>query len=527
MLYRSQFRRCVGLVVMLAAWPALGVRAAEQAFAPAMPLVDAETFLLGRLDVEQVSIPEIHTRMAAILQKVTGDASVAQALAPLAQQATQLRDAFVQAGGREVLAVLSTADIPAGPPLFVLTCGDAARRDGLQAFVAQLVSAAPEKLEVRKHGDLLLLVGTPRTLDRVAALKAVPRAEVSAAAAASSAAPLQLLIVPSANQRRALLETMPNFPPPWDQVTGQVVSDGVQWGVASFEASPTLKVQLRIESKDAAAAEQLKSVVAASLDALSQLPPVRAAVPHADQLLKLLVPGVQGKQLTVAFSEDAETLQVVGTPLFSAIQAARSRARQMQSMNNLKQIALAMHLYYDKYKQFPAAASYDASGKPLLSWRVHLLPFLEQQALYTQFKLDEPWDSPHNRKLADTVVPTYVDPSASLKPGMTTYVLPIGPGTIFGGKTPLKIQEVADGTSNTLLMVTVVPERAVLWTKPDDLEVKEAAPLDGLVSAARKTFVAAFCDGSVHVLSDAMDPKTMWLLLQADDRTPIDMEAVR
>src|SRR5262245_11036025 len=74
------------------------------------------------------------------------------------------------------------------------------------------------------------------------------------------------------------------------------------------------------------------------------------------------------------------------------------------SANNLKQIGLALHNYHDTYGKLPPAAICDKAGKPLLSWRVAILPFIEQNALYKQFKLDEPWDSEHNKKLAEVLV---------------------------------------------------------------------------------------------------------------------------
>src|ERR1700677_3496891 len=79
--------------------------------------------------------------------------------------------------------------------------------------------------------------------------------------------------------------------------------------------------------------------------------------------------------------------------LIPAVQKLRILAARTQSMNNLKQIALSLHSYHDVYKTFPAAAICDKDGKPLLSWRVAISPYVEQLPLYNQFKLDEPWDS--------------------------------------------------------------------------------------------------------------------------------------
>jgi hypothetical protein len=512
-------------VVLLALSFGSLAQAGEQAYAPVMPFVDAEAFLIGRVDVEKLSIQDIQTRVAAIAEKITGDVSASQVVATAAQQPAQMRDAFLQAGGREVFVVVSTADIPARSPLIVVTCREPSKLAGLQKMVEQLARMGPVPFAVEKQGERTLLVGPSQTVQRVRTMTPVTRAEVTAAAQASSDSPLQVLVTPSANQRRVLTETMPDFPPPFHQITGPVVSDGIQWAVASFDAAPSLKVHLQIESKDAAAAERLQKTVVAALQAISLMPPVQEAFPDFGPVLKLLEPKVQDKRIAVTISEDEQTLQTVAKPLVSAIASARASARRAQSMNNLKQIALGMHNYHEVYKKFPSN-SVEANGKPLLSWRVHILPYIDQQVLYSQFKLDEPWDSEHNKKLSEIVVAAYRDPSAESKPGETTYLIPASKGT-FGGQTPLRFQDIRDGTSNTLMIVNVAPERAVIWTKPDDLTVTQENPFAGIITATRKKFEAAFCDGSVRVISDATDPKTLWLLFQANDGTPIDYDAIK
>ena len=91
------------------------------------------------------------------------------------------------------------------------------------------------------------------------------------------------------------------------------------------------------------------------------------------------------------------TIGILVALLLPAVQAARVAARRVSSVNNLKQILLAMHVYAQAHREFPARAIFDKQGKPLLSWRVQLLPYIEQETLYKQFHLDEPWDSEHNR----------------------------------------------------------------------------------------------------------------------------------
>src|ERR1700731_3796855 len=99
--------------------------------------------------------------------------------------------------------------------------------------------------------------------------------------------------------------------------------------------------------------------------------------------------------------------------LLPAVQSAREAARRAQCTNNLKQIGLAFHNYHSANNAFPRAAITDKQGKPVLSWRVAILPYIEQQELYKKFKRDEPWDSPHNKALLKEVPTTYVCPSRS------------------------------------------------------------------------------------------------------------------
>ena len=148
-------------------------------------------------------------------------------------------------------------------------------------------------------------------------------------------------------------------------------------------------------------------------------------------------------------------------------------SRRAQSPNNLKQIALSLHNYHDAFGAFPAGYNADADGKPLLSWRVHMLPFIEQAQLYEQFHLDEPWDSPHNKALIEQMPAVYRSPNSTGKPGMSNYLGVSGADGVFvrpqpGQKLGTQFAQITDGTSNTIMTVEVPDESAVIWTKPGD-----------------------------------------------------------
>ncbi|MFH1264451.1 MAG: DUF1559 domain-containing protein, partial [Planctomycetota bacterium] len=191
--------------------------------------------------------------------------------------------------------------------------------------------------------------------------------------------------------------------------------------------------------------------------------------------------------------------------LLPAVQSARGAARRAQSMNNLKQIALALHNYHDAYKTFPPAYTTDEDGNPLLSWRVHILPFLEQRALYERFHLDEPWDSEHNKTLITTMPPTLRPPNSRAAPGKTNYLGIAGEAGIFPGKKKIGFRDIRDGSSNTMMTVEAADESAVIWTKPDDFVPDPDNPIKGLVGLRPGGFLAGLADGSVRFFSESID----------------------
>jgi hypothetical protein len=179
-------------------------------------------------------------------------------------------------------------------------------------------------------------------------------------------------------------------------------------------------------------------------------------------------------------------------------QVAGKSARRSNVANDLKQITLAMHNYHDAFKTFPPGANVDINGKPLLSWRVHILPFLEYQKLYAKFKLDEPWDSENNKKLIDQMPEQYLGFGSSMKEGKTSILGFVGPGALFPKPgEPVRINDIKDGTSNTIMCICAPTSQAVVWTKPDDLSITDANLLS---KVGVDNILAAFCDGSVRTI---------------------------
>ena len=148
---------------------------------------------------------------------------------------------------------------------------------------------------------------------------------------------------------------------------------------------------------------------------------------------------------------------------------AKTPSRRSQCSNNLKQIGIALHNYHDVYGSFPPAYIADESGRPMHSWRVLLLPFLEQQNLYAQYRFDEPWDGPNNRLLARHMPEIYLCPSdEDAADGTTSYVAIVGPETMWPGEKALDMADIKDGMSNTVALVES-HRSGIHWMEPRDL----------------------------------------------------------
>lgn len=199
--------------------------------------------------------------------------------------------------------------------------------------------------------------------------------------------------------------------------------------------------------------------------------------------------------------------------LTSFAQVAKVQASHTQAVNHLKQIGLAFHNYLDVHQHFPPPVLYGGkSGKVPYSWRVAILPFIEESDLYNAYNFDEPWDGPNNRKLLDRMPAVYsYSGTKNVNLSHPAFFVFNGPDALLGKGDKPQIADITDGTSNTLLAVEA--QREIPWTKPEDIPFDPRGPLPQIGGFTPDGFNALFGDGSVRYIKKSVKPEVLKALI--------------
>jgi hypothetical protein len=365
-----------------------------------------------------------------------------------------------------------------------------------QQRIVSILSALIPDLSVVVDGQVIAL-GSAQDLAEVVRSKTPPgERPVAAALATIIEAPLGLVIPPTADQRRVWTELGPNSLNPTWQPLVQNLFDGAQWLSAAYRPKQSFRVT--IQMNDDTAATAAASRLAGLFKNLKTPSPSSAQVDALMAAIRSLQARADASQVVIELAGQSGNLQAALGP---SLQAATAGALRDRATRNLRHVGLAMHNYHAAQGRFPDTAIYDPQGKPLLSWRVMLLPYLDQEPLYKEFHLDESWDSEHNRKLIARMPEIFrLGSSEVLEQGKTCVQVAVGPETAFPDGHGLKIRQFVDGTSNTLMGIETADDRAVVWTKPEDWQYDPQQPAAGLGGHFGTGFLGLMSDGSVHFL---------------------------
>lgn len=338
--------------------------------------------------------------------------------------------------------------------------------------------------------------------------------------------PVQIAFVPPAYLWRTYDELVENLPRQLGGGPMKRVTEGIQWAAIGLNPKE-MEITLTVQSNSPGAADALAPFLPELLINLinegagkraRNVKAVTAAV------LPLLKPKVQGDRIVWNLDIAENEGEAIGI-FVKLADVLLTPVMGRDVTTKLKQLALAIHNHESGMGSLPPAQkARGEDGQSGLSWRVHILPYLGELELYKQFNLDEPWDSEHNKPLLDRVPDIYQTGSFSLlnrqskiPSGYTTFVAPVGEGTIFGGDEVVTFGRVTDGLSNTVMIVEVKPEFAVPWTSPQDYNFDPANPALGLSDGEGVGYRAALGDGAVVIIPLTINAETMLHLFQMND----------
>ncbi len=435
--------------------------------------------------VEPSTVAVVDVNMESIDSKVVldwaGKLVDAEVDPTLSGMASTVIAAFQGAGVKHAYLLLSTQSMSDGSPVVVIPCD---HPKNIEGFLTMFVQNSPPdaKLTIRIT-DGVVFIGPETAFNRMALATPTPRPDLLEPLAAKSDAnggKVTVVFSLPEESRKQLVTFWPNEFTVADTISlspKQIMED-VDRVVAMSSLPPLNGLNIHLRTNSSAAAERTNQV----LDQFAKLAPEVAA-----QVQRT----VSDQGVTLVANADA-----IHESLGKLLRQAREDAAVQMQMNHLRQLGLAIHNYADAYQELPPRVFVDPAGKPLFGWTVALLPYLEQQALYNEFKLDQRWDSEANRKLTKMLIQVFSNDAVSGT--KTTFRAPVYPGSLWEGEgAPRKFADITDGTSNTIALIDAPRSAAIEWADPTPWVISKDDPMKD-VFGDRESVTCLFLDGSVR-----------------------------
>ena len=284
------------------------------------------------------------------------------------------------------------------------------------------------------------------------------------------------------------------------------------------------RIQMVIQTEDKELANDVHKSILKSIQGIPDLVQAQVEEVGKDPVFKALAAVVK----SVSIMDDKVTIVITDFDPYFEIAARineqnQAKAAAALSMNKVKNIATALLAYHKDNGKFPPAASLSKEGKPLLSWRVQILPYLGHNFLYKQFRQNEPWDSEHNKKFIRRIPPSFRESQENLDKGTTPFQAPVGIATLFTPRgTGTNSIQIINELSNTIMLVKVPEDKTAIWTKPEDWEIDISLPAKDLLKGFTNAIVFACADGEVKAipLKEAEEKIKSMLMIDGKPKTP-------
>ena len=284
------------------------------------------------------------------------------------------------------------------------------------------------------------------------------------------------------------------------------------------------RIEMVIQTENSELANDVQKSILKAIQSIPDLVQAQVEEVGKDPVFKALAAMVK----SVSIMDDKVTIVITDFDPYFEIAARineqnQAKAAAASSMNKVKNIATALLAYHKDKGKFPPAATLSKEGKPLLSWRVQILPYLGHNFLYKQFRQNEPWDSDHNKKLIRRIPPSFRETQDDLNKGTTPFQAPVGIATLFNpGGTGTNSIQIINELSNTIMLVKVPEDKTAIWTKPEDWEIDISLPAKDLLKGFTNAIVFACADGEVKAipLKEAEEKIKSMLVIDGKPKTP-------
>ena len=400
-------------------------QAASAADPPAvLPYLADDVVAVACVDLDSLDVPVVANRIAVMESFLDVQVTKLETVSKTAQsRINRLREL----GLCRVYILIRVNDVAHGGPTWFARVKEGGNPEQLVAALKEFLPREPRKPDAWLPKHFAVVDGAILAASSEAQLESFRKSRRDAGACradakeaiswcASHAA--GFVLCADSDSRRVLREMFPRLPEPFEKIDGPFLADALRWAGVTVDLRPKFRVDAMIQMNDAGSAriaqaatvEGLKLGSAYVEKEIPGLPDaIRAGVARA---LGTIRPEVEKTAVVLELKDYSAAFATVGDVLGESALRAAARNRRM---TQFKHLALACHVYHDTNKSFPPAAICDQDGKPLLSWRVAVLQYMEDYPVYKEFHLDEPWDSEHNRKLIARMPDVFADPDPAVR----------------------------------------------------------------------------------------------------------------
>ena len=513
------------------------------------PLLNENVVAVGHIDLSKVDPVDFAKKLKPILQKYNVPEEATQ---PMDSVAATVKLVFTALGTmkiRDAYFLAYLPQIPQGLGVVVLPLAQESDAAATEMIVRTLVqNQIPVPFTVRASGRFLLII-PESTLNedfvwQIIEAAPTPRPELFSALEAVEGTAAQIALIPPPYTKRVLEDSgFDTLPPPFNRTPASVVTNGVRSVVIGADVE-TMQLKLVICSEHEQAALDLRKLLEQVVDVFTEntdmhvdlrvfAEKLKAAGFDLPSYIKTLLPVAKENRLELTVDEKFidERLNVVADLPEHLLDAAAAVGRETQCRNHLKMICLAFHCYHDVHGKLPPLYTVDKDGKPLHSWRVAVLPYLEQSALYEKIRKDEPWDSEYNKQFhsqcpAILQCPQMAAKNSAIKQeGLTTYSVIVGKNAYPDEGKQYTFHMITDGMSNTWAIVE--RQTPVCWMDPTQ-EITQEEAMKGIgksetgiaaahSSGARRATLVAFFDGSVRTFAENLSLESLKCYVMRND----------